>query len=74
MKTQSNLRKIIIDNSSENQARIKFICVVEEDLDFEHLQPVDEHSAAVSAKLGEKSDQIKRYKYLCYLRSMDDMS
>ena len=71
MKTQSNLRKIIIDNSSENQARIKFICVVEEDLDFE---PVDEHSAAVSAKLGEKSDQIKRYKYLCYLRSMDDMS
>lgn len=73
MTTHSNFRKNIIDNSSETQAKIKFICVVEEDLDFEHLQPAGEHCNSSRNECDSQSDQIKRYKYLCYLRSMDDM-
>ena len=73
MKTQSNLRKNLIDNSSETQAKIKFICVVEEDLDFEYLQPAGDHHDSASNECSDQSNSIKRYKYLCYLRSMDDM-
>ena len=72
MKTQTNFRKTLLDNTSDTQAKLNFICVVEEDLDFEHLQSADEHCETHQIEC-DSSEVVKRYKYLCYLRSMDDM-
>ncbi len=73
MKTQSNFLKSLPDNSSDTQARIRFICVIEEDLDSEHLQSAEEHCDSHLSECDSQSEKIKRYNYLCYLRSMDDM-
>lgn len=71
MKTQSNFRKSSLDNSFDTQAKLKFICVVEDDLDFNDLQSTSEQNSTLKSD-GFK-EKVKRYKYLCYLRSMDDM-
>ena len=73
MKSESNIRKNSLDNTSATQAKINFICVVEEDLDYEHLQPAHEESNSKRSSWKEESEIQKRFKYLCYLRSMDDM-
>ncbi len=73
MKTQSNFRKTLLDNSSDTQAKTKIICVIEEDLDFNDLQSADHTcNSPINNKEGHV-EKVKRYNYLCYLRSMDDM-
>ena len=74
MKTQSNFRKNLLENTSDSQAKTKFICVVEEDLDFEHLQSAEENCDSQKTSRKDNSEKIRKFKYLCYLRSMDDMS
>lgn len=73
MKTQYNLQKALLETSNDPQAKIKFICVVEEDLDFENLQSTDEACNTAVYKSDAHLERVKRYNYLCYLRSMDDM-
>lgn len=73
MKAESNFRKTVLDNSPDNQSKINFICVVEEDLDYEHLQSADEHCNSQVNECTGQSEKVKRFNYLCYLRSMDDM-
>ena len=46
MNFQTNLRKSPLDDTSATQAKLNIICVVEEDLDFEHLQSTDEQCDA----------------------------
>lgn len=73
MNFQTNLRKSPLDDTSATQAKLNIICVVEEDLDFEHLQSTDEQCDARVEECNNQSEIIERYNYLCYLRSMDDM-
>ena len=73
MKTHSNLDKTLLENSNDPQTKINFICVIEEDLDFENLQSTTEESDLTVNKSDPQLEKVKRYNYLCYLRSMDDM-
>ncbi len=73
MKTLTNLDKALLESCNDPQTKIKFICVIEEDLDFEHLQSTDEQCDLRQTDCANNSEIIKRYNYLCYLRSMDDM-
>lgn len=73
MKTHTNLDKALLENSNDPQTKINFICVIEEDLDYENLQSTAEECDLEIDENCPRLEKIKRYKYLCYLRSMDDM-
>ena len=72
MKTFQNLRNSKIDNSALNASKLKSIYVVEEDLDSDNLHLNGENSEKTTTE-ELRLQQIKRYNYLCYLRSCDDM-
>lgn len=73
MKTHLNLKNSKLDNCTVSISKLKSIYVIEEDLDTNNL-----NNANFQCGLGEDAEntrlkKIERYKYLCYLRSMDDM-
>ena len=73
MKPHLNLKNIKVDCNKISASKLKSIYVIEEDLDTNHLKSTDAQANSALDGKNSRVDKIQRYKYLCYLRSMDDM-